>query len=849
MLSTQSPNPLDQADLTRLRLLRCGGLLLAAFAATVFSGWLLGFYPYATTGAYMKPAGALAWLLIGLAQAGRGGVALLAMPWLPRLAGAYAVFSALATLVLGPGVWLSGPLTAVMLLCAGLAVALPQRPRGWQPAEWLAAALFPMAASVLLAHLFGVPASSRVFGLSGTSCPTAFACLLAATLQLLAAPNGLLMTLWHQPGSAGLLMRRLLPALLLALPVLGWLRLLGEHLDWYENHEGLVYMVTMAMSAVAVAVVYSARHVDSLDRELRDQASLLDSVVEGTADSVFVKDCAGRYLMVNRVALGIIGQTREDVLNRTDTELMTAADAEALRAADLRVMESGESLVLEESLSLPEGGRFFRSTKSPLRSPEGEIIGVIGLAHEITEEKRHRAALEHQSTHDALTGLANRSLVRDRMRQALVSAERHGVVAALVVLDLDAFKRINEELSYEAGDQLLREVSTRIGQCLRYNDTLARVYGDEFIILLTEVDGKEYVEDVVRRILLAISVPWSWQDGEMAANAGHPAAGEDTEVVLGASAGISLYPEDARSTEEMEKHAEMAMHRAKTQGKNRYEFYQAPLAQDSVRRLDREHALRQALEQGQLVLHCQPKIELASGQICGAEALIRWQHPTRGLLAPNHFLPLAEENGLIVPITEWVVSEACATVKRWQAAGLECGPVALNLSGQQLQDTALADRLARIIDESGIATAAIELEVTETSVLRDHEETARILHRFHDMGLKLALDDFGTGYSSLSFLRKFPISCLKIDRSFVRDIHTDPNDAAIARAVIAMAHALKIHVVAEGVETAAQLRYLHSHQCDQMQGYLFSKAVSVSEFESMVAGHARLDLEAYGLST
>ncbi|MDQ5905683.1 MAG: hypothetical protein QG590_164 [Pseudomonadota bacterium] len=615
--------------------------------------------------------------------------------------------------------------------------------------------------------------------------------------------------------------------------MLGWLRYTGEYAGWYGDHEGVVYMVASATVVALVTALYGGHVVRRLDREAKRQMQLFEKVIEGTEDAIFVKDREGRFLLVNHVIAQATGLSREELIGKRDEDVLPGNDIALLNLSSQRVLEHGESLTVEENLDFAGVRRSFLSTKTPLRSAQGKINGLICIAREITQQKRHQAELEYQATHDALTQLANRSLLRDRLCQALAGAERHKYMVALIAIDLDAFKRVNEELSFEAGDQLLRVTASRIGECVRHGDTIARVYGDEFIVMLAEAGGKDYVDEVARRILATISRPWSC-DG--------------IEVVLNASAGISLYPSDSTSADDLERHAEMALYRAKELGKNRHEFYHLQSGGGSIRRLDRERELRHALEAGELVLHYQPKIELESGQISGAEALIRWQHPTRGLIGPSDFISLAEDNGLIVPISEWVFTEACATIKRWYAAGLDPGPVAVNLSGRQLQEAMLADRLARIIGDANMENGAIELEVTETSVLRDQEETARILHRFHDMGLKLALDDFGTGYSSLSFLRKFPISSLKIDRSFVRDIHTDPNDAAIARTVIAMAHALKLHAVAEGVETAAQLRYLHHHHCDEIQGFLFSKAVPADEFEAMIANGARLDLEALGVS-
>jgi len=821
----------------RQRFLLAGGLLVVAGALAILAAWGLGVYPPAGAVKFTKPASAAMFLLLGAALATCG--------W-PPLAAGHRLRAALAVCVLAVAAYAAGGLlgfyalaaqpgvhAAVLVATGGLGLLLLSAGVRGQPGEWLGVAMIVHGMLIHFAHLFDVDSYSLLFGDGGTAIPTAILGLTSGALLVAAHGDGLLVNLIGDDGIAGALMRRLVPILFVSVPLLGWLRFTGEYAGWYGDHEGLVYMVGSATLVALATAVYGASVVRRLERAARKQTQLFEKVVEGTEDAVFVKDRSGRYLLANRVALRNIALPREQLLGRRDDEVMAAADAEALRVSDRRVIESGENLVVEESLDFPGGRRTFIATKIPLRSARGEIEGLICVARDITEQKRHQAELEYHSTHDQLTGLANRSLLRDRLAQALALAERHGHLAAVVVLDLDAFKRVNEDLSYEAGDQLLRRLALRIAGCLRRGDTVARVYGDEFVAVLGEVTTRDYVDEVVRRILQAISEPWQYE--------GH-------EVVLGASAGISLYPSDAQTADELEKHAEMAMHRAKELGKNRHEFFRSTTARDEGRRLDRERELRHALESGELVLHYQPKIELESGFIAGAEALIRWQHPQRGLLGPDQFIPLAEDSGLIVPISEWVIAEGCAAIGRWRAAGLDTGPIALNLSGRQLQDAELARRLQRIVADSGIPPGALELEVTETSVLRDQEETARILHGFHEMGIRLALDDFGTGYSSLSFLRKFPISCLKIDRSFVRDIHSDPGDAAIARTVIAMAHALKLYAVAEGVETAAQLRYLRHYRCDQMQGFLFSRALPGNEFAERVAGGAGLDFTALGIA-
>jgi diguanylate cyclase (GGDEF)-like protein/PAS domain S-box-containing protein len=817
--------------------------VLAALAAAILAGWVSGLYPFTGDVPSMKPVTASSFLLLAvffLVCDDEAKDALQVRIVAGLLVSAGAAFLILPHFGNHLPLWNPGPLTAIILGLLGGALLLHgHRFALFCVTEWLGLAVAALAGTALLAQLYDVPRDSMLFGVAGTSLETSFAGSLAALLLLLWAPKGDFMVLLRDRGPGGRTLRRMVPLALIVLPLLGWLRLYGETLNLYETREGLVYMVSLAIAVVVLVTSYTAAALlredlarQAMERRRREVAELLDGVVSSTGDAIFVKDPAGRYLLANPTTLAVLGLSEAEVLGHSDDELLPAADAHALRSVDSRVLTTRETVRTEETLRQNGEERCFLSTKSPMYAHDGTLLGVVGIAHEITEQKRLQQAMDWQATHDALTGLANRSLLRDRLVLALAAAERHGNGVALIVIDLDAFKHVNEDLSYAAGDQLLQEVGQRIVRCVRRGDTVARVYGDEFIVVLTEVEGKDWVNEVVQRILQSIAEPWQY---------------EGDEVVLSASAGVSLFPEEAKSGEALERNSEVAMHRAKELGKNRHEFYILKESSEGSRRLDRERELRHALEDGQLALYYQPKIDIESGQIAGAEALLRWQHPTRGLLGPGEFLALAEDSGLIVPISEWVIQEGCTTVARWQAAGLDTGPIALNLSGRQLQDAALAERLTRLIAASGAKCGAIELEVTETSVLRDHEETARILHRFHDMGIKLALDDFGTGYSSLSFLRKFPIACLKIDRSFVRDIHIDPGDAAIARTVIAMAHALKLYAVAEGVETPAQLRYLHHHHCDQFQGYLFSQAVPAETFAGMVANGSGLDLGAMGI--
>jgi diguanylate cyclase (GGDEF)-like protein len=500
--------------------------------------------------------------------------------------------------------------------------------------------------------------------------------------------------------------------------------------------------------------------------------------------------------------------------------------------ADRQVLAEGQTLTFEEILPSESTVRTFLSTKSPLRSSDGQTIGLVGVSHEITERKQREAEIAHQATHDPLTGLANRTLLVDRLGQALLHAERTGHRVAVIDLDIDAFRIVNEELSFRVGDALLKEVAQRINDSIRSGDTVSRVYGDEFLVILPQVGDLEWTETAVHRIERAISAPWQ-HDGY--------------EIDIAASAGISFYPDNGSTVNELIRSAEAAMHRAKDLGKNRLEFACNGPATVGSQRLEEQRALKHAIENEEFVLYLQPKVALQSGLIVGAESLIRWQHPKYGLVSPATFIPLAEQCGLIGPIGDWVMQEACRIMAQMQEAGTAVVPLAVNLSAQQLHDARLTQRFSDFMSVAGVSPQLIDFEVTETTLLRDRERARKALYELREAGSHLALDDFGTGYSSLTFLRDFPVGTLKLDRSFVMDVNSDVNAATIARTIIGMARSLQMRVVAEGVETAAQLQFLDRYRCDEMQGYLFSKPLPEENFRRLLDTGQQLDLAGHGV--
>ncbi|TAK08752.1 MAG: EAL domain-containing protein [Candidatus Manganitrophaceae bacterium] len=457
-------------------------------------------------------------------------------------------------------------------------------------------------------------------------------------------------------------------------------------------------------------------------------------------------------------------------------------------------------------------------------TPTGEPVALEGFIIDITERKLSEERLQYLAHHDALTGLPNRALFLEHLRLALITAARHQRLVAVLFLDLDRFKLINDTLGHAVGDLLLKAVAERLTASLRRSDTVARLQnqsntvarlgGDEFTLLLTDIAQTQDVPVIVQRIANAFIAPFIVE--------GH-------ELFVTPSIGISLYPNDGENAEKLLRNADMALYRAKDQGRNNYQFYLPEMNVKVSERLAMENHLRRALEREELLLHYQPQVDLNTGRIIGMEALVRWHRPDSGLVSPAKFIPLAEETGLIIPLGEWVLRAACAQNKAWQESGLPPIRIGVNLSGRQFQQKGLIETVRRALGETRLSAEYLELELTESILMQKVETITSALSELDAMGIQISIDDFGTGYSSLSYLKRFPISKLKVDRSFVNDITTDPDDAAITAAIITMAHSLKLKVVAEGVETADQLAFLKSLKCDGMQGYLFSRPLPSKE--------------------
>ncbi|QGZ42189.1 PAS domain S-box-containing protein/diguanylate cyclase (GGDEF)-like protein [Pseudoduganella flava] len=515
-----------------------------------------------------------------------------------------------------------------------------------------------------------------------------------------------------------------------------------------------------------------------------------------------------------------IGRTRWQV-NPEFLNTKTGRDHFAQLEARLPFTELEHEITGKDGVS-----RWFQSTGEPVYDAQGEFRGYRGTGTEITERKLTEQRIRHIAHHDALTGLPNRMLLQDRLAQAIAYANRTGRQMWVLLIDLDRFKFVNDSLGHKAGDQLLQTIAGRLRASVRETDTVARLSGDEFVAILSEHPDETLSPEVVGRIMRSLAQPMTL---------------EGKEFFVTCSIGVAAYAADGTPAQHLIEHADIAMYSAKKLGRNCWQFYQSAMNDEAQERLRIEGALRSAVERNEFVLHYQPQVDLATGRIVGMEALLRWQHPELGMVPPQRFIGLAEETGLIVPIGAWVMRTACAQAKAWQDAGLPPLRVAVNLSARQFAQPDLVASIEAVLAETGLPPACLDLELTESLFVDDVAQAVELLHQLKALGVKMSIDDFGTGYSSFSYLRTFPIDVLKIDRSFIADIASDADEAAIVVSIIALARNLKLRVIAEGVEAQGQLDFLRAHGCDEMQGYYFSRPVPAGEFEQLLKSGRELD--------
>jgi diguanylate cyclase (GGDEF)-like protein/PAS domain S-box-containing protein len=596
---------------------------------------------------------------------------------------------------------------------------------------------------------------------------------------------------------------------------------------WHKDvfKAGILFTGFMLVTLLMSMFLYRAWHQQAVavqalqeaNQTLATEKQLNQAIIAGSPTAIFTRDALGRVTSWNPAAEQFYGWTAAEAIGKPIQNLPPNKQAESdeLRR---RVM-SGEHILEMELQRQHRDGHLVQisTTLTPLESDQGQITGYLAMATDITQRKATEKQIEFLAYHDVLTGLPNRLLLQDRFSQAMAVADRTQTQVALLFLDLDNFKTINDSLGHAVGDAFLKEIATRLSAGLRESDTICRQGGDEFLMVLGNQDSAKAITPVLNTLLAHLSAPFMVEGHELASSA---------------SIGVAMYPTDGQDFETLLQKADTAMYQAKEAGRNNYRFFDEQMNVQVLDHLFLKNGLRKAIERGEFVLHYQPQIELATGQVIGVEALVRWQHPERGLLLPSRFIALAEETGLIVPLGEWVIHEALRQGVAWRKAGLPPLMMAVNLSPVQFKRGDVVQLVTQALHNTGFDPHDLELEMTETVLLHDTEKVLADVKRLKLMGLKLSIDDFGTGYSSLSYLKRFDVDKLKIDQSFVRDLASDPDDATIVRAIIQMAHSLGLKTVAEGVENAVIQDLLRSFNCDGVQGHHVARAMDALAFAS-----------------
>jgi diguanylate cyclase (GGDEF)-like protein/PAS domain S-box-containing protein len=585
--------------------------------------------------------------------------------------------------------------------------------------------------------------------------------------------------------------------------------LLPDHLDAYSLARAL-------RNAIERKFIEDALYVE------KERAVV---TLNSIGDAVLCTDVFGKISYLNLVAETMTGWRREEAIGKSLAEVFQIIDGATRKPARdpmEMAVEQNKTVGLTINCVLIRRDGFesaIEDSAAPIHDRAGRVIGAVIVFHDVSAARAMSLQMTYSAQHDLVTNLPNRLLLNDRISQAISLARRQRRPLAVLFLDLDRFKNINDSLGHAAGDTLLQSVSKRLLASIRRSDTVSRQGGDEFVILLSEVTHPEDAATSARQILQSLSAP-------------HSVDGQDLHIL--ASIGISLYPQDGEDAETLIENADTAMYHAKESGRNTFRFFKQEMNLKAVDRQLIESSLRRAVERNEFLLHFQPKVNLNSGEITGAEALVRWQHPDRGLTLPAQFVPIAEECGLIVQIGRWVLYETCKQARRWQDAGLPFKRVSVNVSAVEFRDKGFVEGVRAILAETGLDARYLDLELTEGVLMHDVESTTDVLKALKRMGVHLAIDDFGTGYSSLSYLRQFPIDVLKIDQSFVQQITGNPYDSAIVSAIIDMGKNLNQRVIAEGIETREQLAFLQAHRCGEGQGYFFSPPVAADEFAQLL---------------
>ena len=606
------------------------------------------------------------------------------------------------------------------------------------------------------------------------------------------------------------------------IPMLAFCSQENEELARQAIHHGANgYLVkhhldSVKLPQVLLAIIERATMEEALFIEQERSAVTLNSI----SDAVLNIDINGKVTYLNAVAEYMTGWTGREALGRPITEVLQLIDAATrtpVQSPLEQVLKQDRVVGLSANcLLLRRDGHecAIEDVAVPVRDRRGNVSGAVMVFHDISQAQAMTKKMSHLAQHDFLTDLPNRILLVDRLNHGIAIAQRHNGKIAVLFLDLDGFKHVNDTFGHMIGDQLLQSVARRLTACVRNSDTVSRQGGDEFVIMLTDDVHEQDIILIAEKILGALAAPYNV---------------EHLELQVSASIGIALYPADGQDSEVLIKHADTAMYHAKSSGRNCFQFFKDEMNVRALERQSLEGNLRQALERQEFVLHYQPKVNLETGAITGVEALLRWQHPERGLMPASQFVPIAEECGLIVPIGNWVMREACRQSQAWIDAGLNPHAIAVNVSAREFREKGFLDNVSSILTDTRLDPRHLEIELTENEMMR-HGKSSAIAHAaLKKMGVRLTVDDFGTGYSSLSALRSFPIDTMKIDQSFVQGVTTDEEDAAIVSAMIGMGSSLKHKVVAEGIETQAQLAFLRERRCEQGQGDYFSRPLRADE--------------------